>query len=455
MAHAEAETTRRKLAQVRARIKAMPDDQKVLAERYGHDQQAALTLLPALDSVTRIRIGPAVREASLLAHKVRHQYAALESLLRDHGWLRKSAGALRFGGLLFLLGIILFQPIKKLGTDNPASTIAMYTGGGVCLLFLPLHRRMSRLNFRSSPIFSAASLLSIGLAASTADDYWRRHTSNNPSTHNTPQKVHQFDWSEANWHDVATGSTAMLTSFAVLLLIFEISLPLRRVTIELEDSKAIACAVVIDSLLEIALLLEAATRPKPPALTFIFSGEEIPPAFQPYIASDQRAKVVEKLESLARYLEGPWERRLRPKDPAGGAEIRRVADGIAASVRSWKPTAAIGGEKLGEMRDAFSEGLVDAVNGRWLELTREISAREALGKRVLRSVRRAAAISVFSSAVLLVFLQPFSWTHSLANPAAALPLMLCATVLAGFLDPTIFERAGAAVKLSNDVLSKR
>ncbi|MGW2832075.1 hypothetical protein [Streptomyces sp. NPDC001286] len=177
--------------------------------------------------------------------------------------------------------------------------------------------------------------------------------------------------------------------------------------------------------------------------------------FRPYLASSERREILEGLDRVARIAGGRWKRSLRVGDHLADSAVAMIGDGVAVSAGKWKVVAATGGERLPEMKQAFATALCDAAYGNWERLAAEVSSKELLRRRVLRSVRHVLALCTILGSVYLVLLDPFSWLGKSANPAVNSFLLMFAAIVSVTIDPTIVERLGNAAKISGHFSSKK
>ncbi|MFJ6899447.1 hypothetical protein [Streptomyces hokutonensis] len=214
-----------------------------------------------------------------------------------------------------------------------------------------------------------------------------------------------------------------------------------------EPDDAVFSSRILLELLDLALLSQVASD----------SSRQSQPAegFRPYLASSERREILESLDRVARIAGGRWKRSLRVGDRLVDSAVAVIGDGVAVSAGKWKVVAATGGERLPEMKQAFATALCDAAYGNWERLATEVSSKELLRRRVLRSVRHALALCTMLGVVYLVLLDPFSWLGKSANPAVNSFLLMFAAIVSITIDPTIVERLGNAAKVSGHFSSKK
>jgi hypothetical protein len=169
------------------------------------------------------------------------------------------------------------------------------------------------------------------------------------------------------------------------------------------------------------------------------------PLYRPYIVGDERTFVLTAIERLADFAEGPWRRAVRSGDMLGDVAIKRVADGIAAALRHWKPVLVVGGSGLERARQAFATALLNIAAGEWNALAAEVSPRDLLGHRLMRWSRRLMALCVIFAALYLALMPPAAMRAALG----ALPLIpIGATILALGIDPSLADRFGLIGKVT-------
>lgn len=175
---------------------------------------------------------------------------------------------------------------------------------------------------------------------------------------------------------------------------------------------------------------------------------------RPWIASAERRRLVRKLEDLAQFVEGRWRRAIRTGDHAGDIEASRVADGIAARIRHWKPVAAMGGPELQDMRKAFSVAVVNIADEYWRIMAAEVSSRDRLSRRLIRWARRIAAAIVLFGTWAVLTTKPFAWVVTTYETGMAPVLYVLAIAVATTLDPTTHDRVIGAIRQAGDLKGK-
>ncbi|MFF1376784.1 hypothetical protein [Streptomyces sp. NPDC058308] len=218
-----------------------------------------------------------------------------------------------------------------------------------------------------------------------------------------------------------------------------------------EPAHAVATAKVLLELLELATYAQAAIEGPEEGVDRDTEG------IRPYVSSDERKEVIESLERVARLAEGRWQRSLRVGDPVADSAVASLGAGVAASARKWKEVAAVGGDRLVEMNEAFTGALVHAAQGNWILLAAEASGKELLRRRILRVVRHVLALSVMVATTYFVVVDPFAlWGKgAAASPAVSSLILTIAAILSVMIDPTIIDRLSNASKVSTHFSAKK
>ncbi|MEU1418643.1 hypothetical protein [Kitasatospora sp. NPDC005751] len=170
------------------------------------------------------------------------------------------------------------------------------------------------------------------------------------------------------------------------------------------------------------------------------------PGLRPYIASPARKEAIAALDAIASISTGSWRRSLKTGDTSADARLREISTGISVAAERWKSVVSVGGARVPEMKEAFALALAHACLGQWELLAAEVSTRELFRRKLVRAVRRIAAVSVICGSILLVTVKP-TWANYPSNSAVdALILGLAGMVCLG-IDPSIGEKVASGTKV--------
>ncbi|MGA5454752.1 hypothetical protein ACPCVO_50230 [Streptomyces umbrinus] len=415
--------------------------------------------MTALDEVTRVRIEPAISAAAREVHIGEGRITAIREFRAQHRWIRWLTNLMVVLAVWWVLLVwAISRPLSSLVPADQSDASA-FAGVILFLVILPIRKLLDRRKVRSGPVMAALGVCGLTFFIAATRDWWIGGVLD-LSAHPGIQAWHPYQGRSVG--DMEGGAMLVAMSLILfrltfLMLLFELG-KAALLTAGAAPPSNSASAVLVDSFLEIAWHVDNVARRMRQDSSVVrdgdLDGENI--NGYGYLSAPERSEILSRLESAAHFVEGYWYKTARLKDHAANIEVRRVADGIAASLRRWKPVAAVGGqEAVDRMREAFVVAVVNAAEGEWGLLASDVSARELLSRRLLKTVRRGLALSVLAGAVILVFVRPFSWTEGLGSAALAAPLMVAAVFLAGFLDPTIYDRMAPVTKLGAELLPKR
>ncbi|MCX5094102.1 hypothetical protein OOK36_35620 [Streptomyces sp. NBC_00365] len=448
-----------RLRTAKQQLRSLPQAEQGRVERYALERLEKLRALSSLDEETRDRIEPAISRAAREAHIREGRITALREFRAEHRWIRWVSNlAITFILWWALLVWALALPLKSLPPADQSDTL-VYAMFALILVFILFGKLLGRRNGRYGGIMAAVIVFCITTFVAVIRDWWITEIlklTANPAI----QAWHPTK--ERPVADMAGGAILAAVSIitarvAVLILLLEAGRA-AYLAAGTAEPNASASAMFVDSVLEIAWGLEVMVRDlgREDSANQVPSQEDSPVGSYEYLSSPDRKQLLERLENTAQFIEGHWHRTARLKDHAANVEVRRVADGIASSVRRWKPVAAIGGQDgMQEMRDAFAIALVNSAEGEWGLLAGDVSARELFSRRLIKLLRRILALLVIAATILATFVRPFDWMSGLGNAAVAAPLMVAAVFFAGFIDPTIYDRMAPAAKLGAELLPKR
>ncbi|MEV6485126.1 hypothetical protein [Streptomyces sp. NPDC051576] len=434
-------------------LRSLPEEGERRVERYAQERVEKLHALSSLDETVRSRIEATISATAREAHIGEGRMTTLREFRAQHRWMRWISNFL----VAFILWWVLLVwavslPLAHLSPSDGSDATAL---AAVVFIFVisPFGKLLQRRNERYGALKSALVIVGFSALLALTRDWW----------------IHEVlkltaDPAIQTWHPYDGRSTGGMEGGAMLAAMTKIWFRVSFLWFLIEGGKvmlltagtaapsASASAVLVDSFLDVAWRLEdvAGRIRRDPG-----EGESLINAYE-YLSSPERKQLVDQLESTARFVEGHWYKTARLKDHTVNIEVRRIADGIAASVRRWKPVLAVGGQEgLEEMRGAFALAVLNAADGEWGQLASDVSARELFSRRLFKVLRRMLALFVLAVAVVLVFVRPFSWSESMGNYAVAAPFMVAAALLAGFVDPTIYDRMGPVTKLGAELLPKR
>jgi uncharacterized membrane protein (DUF485 family) len=410
--------------------------------------------LSNLDTETKHRIEPVILRAARTAYVRENRTDTFEAFRNEHPIFRWILNLSLFFIVYFVVGWWAFsQPFEKVPlTDRTNASFG--AAATLVILYLGTRRLIGRREGYSGRIKVAAAVFGMVCLLTATSDWWVSQLLRITALPSIQ------DWHFGDRPIASMAGSAMLEStvtalvrMTLIYLFFEFG---RAAVLagQTARSQEYASATLLNSVLEIAAQLEETVAN--------FSRQSESSASQEstlsysYLWLPEREKLIRLLEKTARFVESYWGHNNRSVDYSVNAEIQRVADGIAAALRRWKPTAAVGGtENLQQMSSAFAIAVTNCADGEWTLLASEVSSREVLGKRVMKSIRRIIALSVLIAAILVTLLRPFDWTQGLKDPAVGTFFMLAAAFIAGLFDPTIYDRMAPATKLGSDLLAKR
>ncbi|MEU1477785.1 hypothetical protein [Streptomyces sp. NPDC005760] len=442
-----------KASTVVQQLKNLPHEEEQRVTLYAQERIAKLHTLSSLDEPTRVRIEPTVSAAAREAHISEGRMTAIREFRAEHPWIRRFSNILiviTVGWLLLVWAVS--APLVSLTPDDQADAVFL-AGAVFCAIILPFRRIIERPKGRYTS--AKAALVSFFLAFTIAftHGWWSAQIldiTSNPVVQNW-EPYQGRTVSTMHGAEMLVAMTKILFRVTFLMVIFESGKAL-LLNAGSAEPNASASAVLLDSILGLAWLLEEVTK-EDSRDTAERDGEI---KSQGYLSSPERKEFIERQESTAQFVESTWYKTARLKDHAANIEIRRISDGIATSIRRWKPVAAIGGrDEMNRMKDAFAIAVVNSADGDWSLLASDVSARELFSRRLARSLRRTLALLVLAGAVVLIFVRPFTWTEGLGQATVATPLMLVAVFLAGFIDPAIYDRMTPVTRLGAELLPKR
>lgn len=444
-------------AQARATIgqlRSLPQEEERRLEEYATERVEKLRALSFVSAEIRWHIEPIVRRAARNAHIRENRAATFQQFRSEHRLFRWSLNLVTAFALYWLVAWwALSHSFRKVPQSDQSNSMFLTLVALPCLFFAT-RTLIGRREGYSSQIHTAVTVFGLTLTLVATHEWWIAQILEVTAL----PAIQSWQPGTRPVADMAGAvmlerSSIALFRLATLILFLQVG---RAVVMAGQTAKSTeyASATLLNSMLEIASQLEA--------LVSKFDRECVSPAEQDavtahsYLWLPDRERIIELLETTARFAEGYWGKTTRVVDHVANVEIQRVADGIAASVRRWKSTAAIGGTyPLREMRDAFSIAVVNCAEGDWDLLARDVSEREVFSKRVMRVFRRILALTVLASGVLAILFRPFGWTKGLDSAAAAAPFMVAIAFIAGVLDPTIYDRLTPVTKLGADLLPKR
>ncbi|WP_409057588.1 hypothetical protein [Streptomyces sp. SYP-A7185] len=406
-----------------------------------------------MDEATRVRIEPVVSAAAYEVYGGEALLAVIREYRSQHRWVRWISNVVVAYLVWNAARWALVGPLARLEPWD-LSDASVFTALALFLIVLPARRLLDRNEGRFDRVRATAVVCGVALACLLTRGWWI------PSVLEITAHPAIQSWEIYAGRGVGgMQGSVMLSAMAmilfrltVLLLLIEVGRAMLRNSMSTTRS-SLSSAILLTSLLEIAALLELQVREASTVPHTNGGGSDV--GSYGFMVSSRREQLLDRLNAVARHAEGIWYTAMRSRDRVANLEIRKVADGIAVSVRRWIPVAAVGGQELVQMRDAFTVAVVNAAEGEWGLLAGGVSARELLGKRVVKAVRRFLALLILAGAVVVVFVRPFSWTDNLGKAELAAPVMLAAVFLAGFADPTIYDRMSPVTKLGSDLLSKR
>jgi hypothetical protein len=164
------------------------------------------------------------------------------------------------------------------------------------------------------------------------------------------------------------------------------------------------------------------------------------------------------LEYTAGVLEGPWSHRLGVQHPPVAAALAQHARATAAVLRSWKLQVLYNDERIDEMSTAFATGLLNLVDGRWLNMlpppSDPLPAPEVPRKRRVTHVVKGAVLLLLPVVTAVVVLT-LHVNPVLSGPVATLGVILPLVQVLSWLDPKAHEKFTATEGLLQSVAALR
>ncbi|WP_406125045.1 hypothetical protein [Streptomyces sp. NBC_00989] len=431
--------------------------------------------LTDLDEATRDRTAPHVAAAAR-SQEMRSSWSrALSRLSFDFP-------ALHFGLVVLYTITIGLGIFRWVGDGAPAAflgTLFTVTAVLFCICLIVVRFVTFLFGFLFGPAANLLTklLLSVGCAGlGRSPDWWQ------DPLDRWKQQPDIASW-ERNGTSVAdfkldgsiVNALGILAALYGCVVLYRLIITAAQVFGPREPRRDLACAVMLDRFLDIALALqppadnsqELAEQQEPPSSrapgtaddeedetdddsTFTDAGTGL----RPYIASAERRLLVRELEELAEFVEGRWRRAIRTDDHTGDVEANRVADGIAARIRHWKPVAAMGGPELEDMRKAFTVAVVNIADEDWRIMAADVSSRDLLSRRLIRWTRRLAATIVLLGTWAVLTTKPFAWVTTADETGMAPVLYVLAIAVATTLDPAAHDRVIGAIRQAGELKSK-
>ncbi|MGW7723079.1 hypothetical protein ACWGJ6_06980 [Streptomyces canus] len=448
----------------------------------GERRATELGELTDLDEATRDRIAPQVAAAAR-SQEIRSSWIRAIELL-----------TLRFPGLhawMFFLYVptIGWWIVRWAGDGAPGfQPILLAPAAGLLLWIGSRVVRLSTALLGLAADLVTKVVLAIGCAGlARRPDWWQAPLDR------WQQKAEVASW-ESRGHSIAdlkldgtlTNALGVVCAAYTCFALYGLIVSAARVFGPREPRRDLVCAVLLDRFLEVALILqlmtddlkilkapgEATSSPQSAAEPtgndtdladtedYEDSREDESPfagagtGLRPYIASAGRREFVRELESLAQFVEGRWRRAMRTGDHTGDVEVNRVADGIAARIRHWKPVAAMGGPELEDMRRAFSVAVVNIADEDWRIMAAEVSNRDLFSRRLVRWARRLAAAAVLFGTWTVLTTKSFAWVTTAYETGMAPVLYVLAAAVATTLDPATHDRVIGAIRQAGDIKAK-